>query len=194
MGRSVNRRTERHPAAGRGAVPSVDDRHDDDALDEVAQLLGREPRGELVVVRRRSDGVPSVIENAPLLRDGTPMPTWFWLVDPELRTAVSRLESEGGVRAAEAAVDPLALAEAHQRYASGRDARVPPGHAGPRPAGGVGGTRAGVKCLHAHLAWWLAGGEDPVGAWVASGSVAAWLIANMASGRVRSTRATSPTP
>jgi Protein of unknown function (DUF501) len=25
-----------------------------------------------------------------------------------------------------------------------------------------------VKCLHAHLAWWLAGGDDPVGAWVAS--------------------------
>jgi uncharacterized protein len=23
-----------------------------------------------------------------------------------------------------------------------------------------------VKCLHAHYAWWLAGGDDPVGAWV----------------------------
>jgi hypothetical protein len=23
-----------------------------------------------------------------------------------------------------------------------------------------------VKCLHAHFAWWLAGGIDPVGAWV----------------------------
>jgi exopolyphosphatase/guanosine-5'-triphosphate,3'-diphosphate pyrophosphatase len=23
-----------------------------------------------------------------------------------------------------------------------------------------------VKCLHAHLAWWLAGGDDPVGRWV----------------------------
>jgi len=31
----------------------------------------------------------------------------------------------------------------------------------------VGGTRRGVKCLHAHLAWWLAGGSDPVGAWTA---------------------------
>ncbi|MGH9028715.1 MAG: DUF501 domain-containing protein, partial [Acidimicrobiales bacterium] len=34
-------------------------------------------------------------------------------------------------------------------------------------SGGVGGTRRGVKCLHAHLAWWLAGGDDPVGRWVA---------------------------
>jgi hypothetical protein len=29
----------------------------------------------------------------------------------------------------------------------------------------VGGTRKGVKCLHAHLAWHLAGGDDPVGRW-----------------------------
>ena len=32
---------------------------------------------------------------------------------------------------------------------------------------GVGGTRRGVKCLHAHYAWFLAGGDDPVGRWVA---------------------------
>ncbi len=28
------------------------------------------------------------------------------------------------------------------------------------------GTRQGVKCLHAHYAWYLAGGADPVGRWV----------------------------
>jgi exopolyphosphatase/guanosine-5'-triphosphate,3'-diphosphate pyrophosphatase len=33
--------------------------------------------------------------------------------------------------------------------------------------GGVGGTRTGVKCLHAHYANHLAGGTDPVGTWVA---------------------------
>jgi hypothetical protein len=33
--------------------------------------------------------------------------------------------------------------------------------------GGVGGTRVGVKCLHAHLANFLAGEEDPIGALVA---------------------------
>ena len=37
---------------------------------------------------------------------------------------------------------------------------------GPRPSGGVGGTRQGVKCLHAHYAWHLAGGDDPVGRWI----------------------------
>jgi uncharacterized protein len=133
----------------------------------VTELLGREPAGAYGVAVRRPDGLPSVIANAPLLRDGTPMPTRYWLVDADLRHAVSRLESTGGVRAAETAVDPEALADAHQRYAAERDALLPPGHQGPRPAGGVGGTRQGVKCLHAHLAWWLAGGDDPVGAWVA---------------------------
>jgi hypothetical protein len=71
------------------------------------------------------------------------------------------------VRAAEAAVDADALAAAHDRYAAERDAALPPAHTGPRPSGGVGGTRTGVKCLHAHYAWFLAGGDDPVGAWIA---------------------------
>ena len=53
------------------------------------------------------------------------------------------------------------------RYAAERDACLPAGHLGPRPSGGVGGTRTGVKCLHAHYAWHLAGGDDPVGRWVA---------------------------
>ena len=52
-------------------------------------------------------------------------------------------------------------------YAAERDAAIPPGHDGPRPSGGVGGTRQGVKCLHAHYAAHLAGFDDPVGRWVA---------------------------
>ena len=96
------------------------------------------------------------------------MPTRYWLVDPELRDAVSRLEAAGGVDEAEGDVGPAPLARAHARYEAERDALIPPDHRGPRPSGGVGGTRTGVKCLHAHLAWWLAGGDDPVGAWVAA--------------------------
>ena len=65
------------------------------------------------------------------------------------------------------AVGPEAVAEAHRRYAAERDAALPTDHTGPRPSGGVGGTRVGVKCLHAHYAWFLAGGDDPVGRWVA---------------------------
>ena len=133
----------------------------------VAALLGRPPQGGFEVVVRGAGGGPMVIRNDPFLADGTPLPTRYWLVDEEVRRAVSRLEAAGGVRAAEAAVDPKDLVAAHARYAAGRDAAIPPGHVGPRPSGGVGGTRTGVKCLHAHYAWHLAGGDDPVGRWVA---------------------------
>jgi uncharacterized protein len=141
--------------------PTEDDRR------SVARMLERKPAGEYSVVVRGGDGLPSVIANDPLLSDGTPMPTRYWLVEPDLRREVSRLESAGGVALAESEVDPVELSRAHARYAATRDALLPEGHAGPRPGGGVGGTRQGVKCLHAHLAWWLAGGDDPVGAWVA---------------------------
>jgi uncharacterized protein len=140
--------------------------HDDDRA-EVERLLGRPPRGEFAVVVRHRDRSPLVIRNAPLLDDGTPMPTRYWLVGEPERTLVGRLEAAGGVAAAEAEVDPGALAAAHARYAAERDAALPPGHRGPAPFGGVGGTRQGVKCLHAHYAWYLAGGDDPVGRWVA---------------------------
>jgi hypothetical protein len=132
----------------------------------VAALLRRPPGGDFDVALRDPEGRPVVIRNAPLLRDGTPMPTRFWLVDPALRRAVSALEAAGGVRRAAAAVSPEALADAHARYAAERDAALPGEHGGPRPSGGVGGTRRGVKCLHAHYAWHLAGGDDPVGRWV----------------------------
>ena len=131
----------------------------------VARLLGRPPAGEFIVVVRRHDGTPAVIENAPLLKDGTPMPTMFWLVDSELRGAVSRLEAAGGVRRAAAAIPDGSITDAHARYATLRDRRITSSHGGPVPSGGVGGTRRGVKCLHAHLAWHLAGGEDAVGRW-----------------------------
>jgi hypothetical protein len=133
---------------------------------EVERLLGRPARGDFEVVVRHADGSPLVIRNAPLLDDGTPMPTRYWLVGEPERTEVGRLESTGGVDAAEAAVDPDELAAAHDRYRAERDAALPPAHQGPRPTGGVAGTRVGVKCLHAHYAWFLAGGDDPVGRWV----------------------------
>jgi uncharacterized protein len=137
-------------------------------FEAVTRLLGRNPAGNFSVVVRRPDGSPVVIQNAPFLDDGRPMPTRYWLVDAAVRDEVSRLEAAGGVREAQGAVDPDALAAAHARYAAERDRHVPVGHAGPRPSGGVGGTRRGVKCLHAHLAWFLAGGDDPVGSWAAA--------------------------
>ncbi|HUS60734.1 MAG TPA: DUF501 domain-containing protein [Acidimicrobiales bacterium] len=118
------------------------------------------------VVVRDEAGAPVVIRNEPFLRDGTPMPTRYWLVGVTERELVSGIEAGGGVRRAEAELGPAVIAEAHSRYAAERDAAIPDAHVGPRPTGGVGGTRTGLKCLHAHFAWFLAGGDDPVGAWV----------------------------
>jgi hypothetical protein len=136
--------------------------------ERVRELLGRAPRGAFEVVVRTAAGDPVVLRNAPLLDDGTPMPTRYWLVGVTESRAVGQLEAAGGVRQAEAAIPPADVADAHARYATERDAALPIGHAGPRPTGGVGGTREGVKCLHAHYAWYLAGGDDPVGRWVAA--------------------------
>lgn len=150
-------------------MPSKPDRPpapDEADVRAVAELLGREPRGRFEVVVRHPDGRPVVIRNHPLLDDGTPMPTRYWLVDPDLNRRIGRLEAAGGVKSAEAAVDVEELAAAHERYRAERDAELPEGWEGPRPFGGVGGTRRGVKCLHTHYAWYLAGGDDPVGRWV----------------------------
>jgi hypothetical protein len=144
------------------------DRQVDSDLEAVRERLGREPLADFDVVVRDADGAPVVVRNAPFMRDGTPMPTRYWLIDPHLVHAVSVLEANGGVRNAEHDIDSAALAAAHAAYAAARDAAIAPGHTGPRPSGGVGGTRVGVKCLHAHYAWFLAGGDDPVGAWVAA--------------------------
>ena len=142
-----------------------------DDLLAVGELLGRQPEGAFEVVARSAAGGPVVIRNAPFLGDGTPMPTRYWLVGREEVRAVSQLESVGAVRAAEAELDPQAIADAHARYALERDAAVAEvvdhDPAAPVPTCGVGGTRQGVKCLHAHYAWHLAGGDDPVGRWVA---------------------------
>ena len=133
----------------------------------VGELLGRIPQGQFEIVVRTKSGDPVVLRNAPFLDDGTPMPTRYWLLGEHETVIIGRLEASGGVNQAEADIGPTALIETHERYAAERDAAIDPAHTGPRPFGGVGGTRIGVKCLHAHFGWWLAVGNDPVGQWVA---------------------------
>jgi hypothetical protein len=135
-------------------------------LERVTELLGRAPQSEFTVLLRSSNGDPLVVRNAPFLFDGTPMPTLYWLVPGPVYRAISRIEADGGIRAAQAALDPSDIAATHTAYASERDALIDPAHIGPRPTGGVGGTREGVKCLHAHYAHHLVVGNDPIGMWV----------------------------
>jgi hypothetical protein len=95
------------------------------------------------------------------------MPTLYWLVDPELHDAVSRIEGEGGVHRFEILVDANELQRTHDEYARRRRLATVRTEL-VQPEGGVGGTRVGVKCLHAHLANFLVGADDPVGEVVAS--------------------------
>ena len=137
-------------------------------LEAVVELLGREPMGHFDVVVRDEHDRPVVLKNYPLLAGGRPMPTLYWLCGDRESTLVGRLESMKGVRRAEADVGLDAISAAHERYRVERDQLLDDSGADPkhRPTGGVGGTRQGVKCLHAHYGWWLAGGDDPVGQWV----------------------------
>ena len=135
--------------------------------DIVEVQIGRPSRADCVVVDRCHLGLPVVIRVPPLLEDGTPFPTLYWLTCPLARTRIGRLEGGGGVKRMDnkADSDPEfadALARADAEYSRERDALVPDGTE-PAPSGGVGGSSGGVKCLHAHYAHRRAGGDNPVG-------------------------------
>ena len=99
---------------------------------------GRAPRADFDVVVRTATGDPLVIRNAPLLVDGTPMPTRYWLVDPDVSRAVAQLESAGGVRRADAEVDADDLRAAAHCLRSGARRRARPDAHGPSALGWCG--------------------------------------------------------
>ena len=132
----------------------------------VARLLGRSPEGLFQVVARcKYDNAPGIVACWPIIAPTTPMPTLFWLLDPHLTREVSMLESRGIVKEVRAAVDHNELQRVHDKCAMIRDKLIPDRYLGPRPTGGIGGTRGGFKCMHAHLAWYLVSGDDPAVSW-----------------------------
>jgi hypothetical protein len=134
----------------------------------VAAQLGREPRSVIDVAVRCPLGLPVVIKVPPHLDDGTPFPTTFWLTCPLAIRRIGRLEASGGVKRADARVqsDRVFAARhwaAAERYRMERSAMIADDAPRHRPSGGVGGSRGGVKCLHAHYADHAAGNDNPVG-------------------------------
>ena len=106
-----------------------------------------------------------VIENHPVLDDGSPFPTLYWLTCPILLKRVSQLESEGSLSGLTEQVqrDPglrARLADALTRYRARRDSHQTISDSGAPPGGGP----DRVKCLHAHAAHELADGDNPIGA------------------------------
>jgi hypothetical protein len=122
----------------------------------VEAQLGRPPRGLRGVAHRCSCGLPDVVETAPVLEDGTPFPTLYYLTCPRAASAIGRLEAEGvmaSMTARLASNDALrdAYAAASRDYVARRDAiAVLPG------APTAGGMPDRVKCLHVLVAHELA--------------------------------------
>lgn len=133
----------------------------------VEAQLGRPLRGSWAVGRRCHLGIPMVVENHPVLDDGTPFPTLFWLTCPLLAKRASELEGAGRMHdlnetLARSEELRVRVEEALARYRSRRDARARVDDSGSPPGGGS----ERVKCLHAHLAHELADPPNPVGALV----------------------------
>ncbi len=133
--------------------------------------IGRPLRAESKVVASCHLDRPVVIRVPPILDDGTPFPTLYWLTCPLAVVRIARLEATGGVKRMEAKAIAdrefaEALDQANAAYAAEREGLVAPGTE-PVPSGGVGGmSGTGVKCLHAHYAHTAAGGDNPVGSLV----------------------------
>jgi hypothetical protein len=120
-------------------------------LESVARQLGRTPR-PFRVAARCPFGAPSVIEN----KRARNMPTSFWITCSSLDRAISRLESAGGVRAAQKDVGEETIEEIHAQHLARYGTRV----------AGVGGPGGHVKCLHAFTALHLSGAiPNPVAEW-----------------------------
>ena len=134
----------------------------------ISAQMGRSLRAVSKPVVRCHLGLPVVIAVPPVLDDGTPFPTRYWLSCPLAVRRVSRIESRGDIALLERRIDAdpgfgQRLAAAHERYRVERD-RLIPEDAVHRPSGGVAGASFGVKCLHAHYAHHATGRANPVGA------------------------------
>ena len=103
-----------------------------DDRDLVAVQIGRPSRAPIATLSRCHLSLPVVVRVPPVLEDGTPFPTLYWLTCPLAVKRVSRLESGGGVKSMERRAVRVpefgaALAAAHARYEAKRDELLPPG-------------------------------------------------------------------
>lgn len=124
----------------------------------VAAQLGRSPRAVREVAHRCPCGLPSVVQTAPRLEDGTPFPTLYYLTCARLNSRIGSLEADGRMKEMtdRLAEDPEladAYRHAHDAYLAERDSIESLG-----TAVSAGGMPDRVKCLHVHVAHALAAG------------------------------------
>jgi hypothetical protein len=167
--------------SGTGETPTAAD------LATLRIQLGRDPFARLLAIETRCpSGHPAVVRVHPLVGSGAttrPFPTLFWLTCPTLDVVLARLESEGWVRRAEAAIAEDAelragVAADHEAYVEERWSLLTEaerreiaarGWTESLRSRGIGGVadRTKVKCLHLHWAHHLARGTT-LGHWLES--------------------------
>ncbi len=153
---------------------------DDVERRNVAQLLGREPRGLEAVEVWNANGEPAVIRVASLV-DNKPFPTLFWLIDPSTCYWLDQLEAGGTIaqlqqridqdEAIQAAVRADHLAYIQQRgelmRADIKAKLVQLGYYDDLQQRGVGGIAdfSRIRCLHTHYAAHLVR-ANTIGQWL----------------------------
>ncbi len=145
----------------------------------ITAQLGRAPRAPWSVVARCTHGRPSTISTGPILGDGAPFPTLYWLTCPWLSAFVDGLESSGVAAdwRARLAEDPALRDRMLAAESEYRDRRAQAGGGtDPCESVGIAGQRdsSATKCIHAHVAAALAGIDDPIGTEVVAGTNPLW--------------------
>lgn len=75
-----------------------------DIVDQIAALLGRQPRGLEEIAVAGTGGEPVVIRVCSLV-DDKPFPTLFWLLDPVLCYRIDQLEAGGLIKQLQQRID-----------------------------------------------------------------------------------------
>lgn len=133
----------------------------------VEAQLGRLPRGSFTVASRCSCGLPNVVATPPLLPDGTPFPTTFYLTCPRACSKIGTLEATGVMKDMTARLaEDEDLAEAYERaHEDYLERRAELGEAPQLGGVSAGGMPTRVKCLHVLAGHALAAGRgvNPLG-------------------------------
>ncbi|WP_448375124.1 DUF501 domain-containing protein [Fervidobacterium sp.] len=144
----------------------------DKDLSIISFQLERKIDNAICVLKRCSYGFPVVILSYPI-RDGKPFPTIHYLTCPYLRKEVSKLEERGFIRKYEEIIEnspelKARLVSAHDDVVQKRISLLKPADIVWKDmllSVGSGGIRdrSTIKCLHLHLADFLAGIDNPAG-------------------------------
>ena len=143
----------------------------------IETLIGREISNCIEVVKTCPYGIPQVIKSYPL-KDNKPFPTLYWLVCPYLCEEVAKLESKGMITYFEELIEKNSEFKKKMFMAHCTEIRVrleilgeaitdlSPSMQSKMRNTGIGGITdfSKVKCLHLHLASFLGGQDNPVGA------------------------------